>query len=379
MEHGFTYNGYWYIPIAIFLALSCSFMFYHLFRKKTRGASTFIAPLLIWLCICTLIALYLKGASYLIIPVYFGLLQLLIMIRVEQPNRILMVLLSAPSIFFLLTLIYSLPVALGLKMLFVTAILTSLLFLFFLPVFTYFRKLKLFAVLCFLTFNILVFIAHFYHDFNNERPKPNSLVYLVDIDNKTATWYSYDEMIDPWTSNFFGKNAEETTNGASNFSSKYGSNFTYSSKAPLIHLKQPYIELKKKQTDSSQNQWYSLKIAPNRTVNRLELYETRNVDFQDFRVNSLEAEDIYLGENRFHMFTRRWRERLLTYYADNMDTLRIEFSIKQDDRPEFVLYESAYDLLDQEQLEVPSREDHMIPRPFVLNDATILKKTIKLN
>ncbi|MUP45294.1 M20/M25/M40 family metallo-hydrolase [Gramella sp. BOM4] len=379
MEHGFTYNGYWYIPIAIFLALSCCFIFYHLVRKKTRAASVMIAPLLLWLSICTILAMYLKGASYLIIPVYFALLHLFIMIRVEHPNRILMVLLSSPAIFVLLTLIYSLPVALGLKMLFVTGMLTSLLFLFFLPVFTYFRKLKLFAILSFLIFNILVFIAHFYNDFNTERPKPNSLVYLKDLDTNTANWYSYDGMIDEWTAKYFGKDPVKSSNGESNFSSKYGSNFTYRSEAPNIELPEPYIQLQKEQTDSLQKQWYSLKIAPNRKVNRMELYETRNIDFEDFRVNSLEAGDVYLGENRFHMFRKRWRERLLTYYPDNRDTLRIEFSIEKGDKPEFVLYESAYDLFENKELNVPERTNEMIPRPFVLNDATILKKTIKLN
>ncbi len=379
MEHGFTYNGYWYIGVAIFLALTVSFMIYHVFRKKTKAASAFVAPLLLWLVICSLIAVYLKGASYFIIPVYFGLLQFFIMIRQKNPNRILMALLSGPAIFILLPFIWSLPVALGLKMLFVTAILASLLFVLFLPVFTYFKKLKLFAVLCFLIFNVLVFIAHFYNDFSPERPKPNSLVYLKDLDEKTTYWYSYDEMIDEWTSEFFGEDPVMSSNTESSFSSKYGSNFTLKAKAPDIQITEPSILLESKGLDSLGNKSYSLKIAPNRSINRMELFELRDVDFKEFKVNGLEAEDIYLGENAFHMFTRRWKERLLTYHADNRDTLRIEFTIEKGDTPEFVLYESAYDLLENEQLDVPERSDEMIPRPFVLNDAIILKKTISLN
>ena len=121
MEHGFTYNGYWYITIAIFLSLAVCFIIYHLLRRSLRTASVFVAPLVIWLGICALLSVYLKGASYFIIPVYFGLLQLFIMIRQEKPNRILMVLLSCPAIFILMPFIWSLPVALGLKMLFATA------------------------------------------------------------------------------------------------------------------------------------------------------------------------------------------------------------------------------------------------------------------
>lgn len=378
MEHGFTYNGYWYIAVAVFLALSVSFMVYHAFRKKVKGASAFIAPLFIWLLICSLVAVYLKGASYFIVPIYFGLLQLFVMIRQKNPNRLLMTLLSAPSIFILLPFIWSLPVALGLKMLFVASILVCLLFVLFIPVFTYFRQLKSFAILCFLIFNILIFTAHFYSDFNSDRPKPNSLVYMKNIDNGTATWYSYDELIDDWTAGFFGQDPVLRSNTESNFSSKYGSAFKFRNEAPLISVPEPGIVLERMGTDSLKNEMYSLKIAPNRPINRMELYETRDVDFKKFKVNGLEAEDIYLGEQAFHMFNRRWKERLLTYYAANQDTLRIEFSIGKEDRPEFVLYESAYNLIGNEELKVPERPEGMIPRPFVLNDAIILKKTISI-
>ncbi|MDR5591538.1 M20/M25/M40 family metallo-hydrolase [Christiangramia sediminicola] len=378
MEHGFTYNGYTYIAVSVFLALSVCFMTYHLLRKSLRTASVFVAPLTIWLVICALVAVYLKGAAYFIIPVYFGLLQLFVMIRQENPKRILMVLLSCPAIFILLPFIWSLPVALGLKMLFVTAILVSLLFFLFLPLFGYFRRLKSFAVLCFLIFNVLIFVAHYYSDFSIERPKPNSLVYLQDLDEKTSKWYSYDKMPDEWTSEFFGEDPEVNSHTESNFSSKYGSSFSYKSEAPFIDIPQPGISIENKGLDSLNNQRYSVKIAPNREINRMEIYETKDVDFKSFQVNGLEADDVYLGENAFHMFTRRWRERLLTYYASNQDTLRLEFSVEKGELPEFVLYESAYDLIGNKELKVKERPEGMMPRPFVLNDATILKKTIRI-
>ncbi len=378
MEQGFTYNGYWYIAIAIFLALSISFFIYHAFRKKAKAPALFIAPLFIWLVICALIASYLPGASYFIIPVYFGLLQLFIMIRLERPNRIIMALLCYPSIFILTTFLWTLPVALGLKMLFLTSILTVLLFYFALPVFGYFRRLKSFGILCFLIFNILLIIAHFNSDFNTKRPKPNSLVYLKDLDTDGANWYSYDKMPDEWLSQFFGEDPALRSSTEANFSSKYSSRFTYSSDAPEASIPEPSIMIEKLDEDSLQYPKYSIKIAPRRKINRIEIFEYNDIDFQSFEVNGLEAEDLYLGENPFHMFTRRYKERLLTYYASSQDTLRIEFSIKPSDKPEFVIYESAYDLFDNKHIKVPERHDGMIPKPFVLNDATILKKTFSI-
>lgn len=259
-----------------------------------------------------------------------------------------------------------------------TAILVSLLYFLFLPLFGYFRRLKSFAVLCFLVFNVLIFVAHFYSDFSSERPKPNSLVYLQDLDEDTSTWYSYDEVVDDWTNEYFGKDPIVNSNTESNFSSKYGSNFTFRAEAPSIDIPVPGIIIENTGIDSLNNKSYTLKIAPNRQINRMELYETKDVDFKEFKVNGLEADEVYLGENAFHMFKRRWRERLLTYYASNQDTLRIEFSIEKGEIPEFVLYESAYDLIGNKDLKVKERPGGMIPRPFVLNDATILKKTIRI-
>jgi len=378
MEQGFTYNGYWYIATAIFLSLGVCFIVYHLLRKSLRTASVFIAPLILWLSLCALLSVYLEGAAYFTIPVYFGLLQLFIMIRQKEPNRILMAVLSSPAIFILLPFIWSLPVALGLNMLFVTAILVSLLFFLFLPLFGYFRRLKAFALLCLLLFNVLIFVAHYYSDFSPDRPKPNSLVYLKDMDQNTSHWYSYDGIIDEWTSEYFGENPIESSNTESNFSSKYGSGFTFKAEAPSIEIPEPSVIIQKTATDSAQNQSYSIKIAPNRKFNRLEIYEIKDVDFKEFKVNGLEADKVYLGDNAFHMFKRRWRERLLTYYASNLDTLRIEFSIEKGDLPEFVLYESSYDLIENKNLKVKDRPKGMIPRPFVLNDATILKKTFTI-
>ena len=379
MEQGFTYNGYWYIAISIFLSLLVCFAIYHLLRRSLRTASVLVAPLTVWLIICALIAVYLKGASYFIIPVYFGLLQLFVMVRQEKPNRILMVLLSCPAVFILLPFIWSLPVALGLKMLFITAILVSLLFTLFLPLFGFFRRLKSFAVICFLIFNVLLVVAHFYSDFNEDRPKPNSLVYLQDLDENSAYWYSYDNMIDEWNSEFFDEQTSGGSSTESTFSSKYSSGFRLKAEAPLVNIPEPGIIIEDRGIDSLNNRIFMLKISPNRQVNKMEIFETKDVDFEDFKVNGLEADDIYLVENKFHMFKRRWKERLLTYNVSNQDTLRIEFSFKKGDQPEFVLYEAAYDLIGNEQLKVKERPAGMIPRPFVLNDVTILKKTIRLN
>ncbi|WP_081210390.1 M20/M25/M40 family metallo-hydrolase [Salegentibacter sediminis] len=375
MEQGFTYNGYYYIAAFLFLSLTVAFFTYHRYHKNTNKASLLVFPLFFWILLCSLLAFYLKGAAYFIIPVYFGLLQLFVMIRQEKPNNLLMAFLSLPAIAIFLPLLVQFPVALGLKILFASALLCFLLFTLMLPVFAYFKRKKALAVLSFLIFNILFFTAHFKSKFDEESPKPNSLVYLFDADENTAHWRSYDEMPDEWTENFFGKEPVIIPSNEKTFSSKYGSNFTWRAEAPSINLEAPAILFDSLGT-TDEITHYSLKIAPNRKIHRLELFADRSMDFEKFTVNGLQADDTRLGDNKFNVHTRRWHDRLLTWHVSGRDTLRLEFSLESDKKPAFTLYESSFDLLENQELNVPKRSESMIPRPFVVNDAVIFKKTI---
>ncbi|UAB85446.1 M20/M25/M40 family metallo-hydrolase [Zunongwangia sp. SCSIO 43204] len=378
MLHGFTYNGYSYITAAILLSLTVAFFVYHKFYSEEHTASQFVAPLFFWILICSLLAFGLKGAAYFIIPAYFGIIQLFLMLRQKQPNLILNTVFSLPALFILFPFIQMFPVALGLKILFVAAILSILLFTLFLPVFGYFSKKDLLAVLLFIGFNVFMFYAHFTSEFTSEKPKPNSLVYLFDADEDKANWFSYDSMIDEWTAQYFGEEPVKLNNIEAKFSSKYNSGFTWRSDAPTVNIDAPGIILQK--IDSTTNEFqYSLKIAPNRDAKRMEIYTENLTDFSKFEVNGRTPEDVKLGEESFNMFTRRWRNRLLSYYISSKDTLRMNFSLDKSKSAEFILYESSYDLLENEELNVPKRAENMMPKPFVLNDAVIYKKKIKLN
>ena len=370
IEQGFPYNGYYYIGAAVFLTLSICFFIYSIFRKnEEEKASIFVFPLFFWLLISSFVAFYLKGASYFIIPGIFAVIQLFLMIRFKRPNLFLMLLFSIPSLLLILPFVTGFPVALGLKILFVAAILVTLLFCLLLPLFQYFSGKKTLAFLCFLAFNIFFIAAHFKSDFTSERPKPDSLVYLQNTGTNKAWWYSYDKVIDSWTQAYFGKQPKETTGKTEEFSSKYGSNFTWKAKAPIVDIEKPGVIFKKN------GSWYSLKIAPNRPINRMDIYADENRNFEAFEVNGLKADSVQLGNSKFHIFKKRWDSRLLTYYASNVDTLRIKFKI-EGKVPDFVLYESSNDLLNNKKLNVLPRNNKQIPRPFVLNDAVILKKTI---
>ncbi len=378
MEHGFTYNGYWYIAAMLFLSLTLIFIVYHKFGEPERQAGYMVFPLFFWFIVCGLMAFILPGAGYFIIPAIFAVIQLALMVRQESPNPYLMLLLSLPALIILLPFITQFPVALGLKMMFSSAILLTFLFMLFLPVFGYFRHKKALGLLCFVIFNVLFITAHFKSSFSEDRQKPNSLVYLFNADDQSASWNSYDGMVDDWTRNYFGDDPQIIQDPKTSFESKYRSNFTYKAAAPIIQIEEPEIFFTQtgKLDSITKIASYSLKIAPNRKVNRMEIFADRNINFEEFTVNGLKADSVGLGVQNFHVFTKRWHNRLLTYHAANRDTLRIEFQIDPEKLPVFTLYEASYDLLENELLNVPARDEKMIPRPFVLNDAVIIKKTI---
>ncbi len=378
MLNGFTYNGYSYIYGSIFLSISICLIIYKKLSHREDGSGMFVFPIFFWLLICTATAIHLKGAAYFVIPAFFAIIQLWVMLRQKMPNPFLMLLLSLPALVILLPFIDSFPVALGLKILYVAGILTVLLFSLFLPVFGSFKGKRPLSLLFFIISMIFFIIAHFKADYNEVRPRPDSLVYLFNADETTASWNSYDLELDDWNNKYFKENTNAEANDV-NFESKYGSGFQHTAKAPLIKVPVPGISYKKNTSqDSAQNLTsYTIKIAPNRRINRIELYLDKEYNFEEFEVNDLTADWYLAKDNNYNVFKSRWSNRLLTYHAANGDSLIINFTTKNKVAPEIVMYESSYDLLENEALKVKPRDSEKMPKPFVLNDAVIVKKTIK--
>lgn len=375
MEQGFTYNGYFYIAAVIFLSLTICFYTYRRFQKGNNPQHLFVAPLFFWLFISTMAAVYLKGAAYFVIPVFFGLLQFYVLLRQQKPNLLLLSMLSLPAIFILLPFVVGFPVALGLKMLPLAAVLLVFLWVLLWPIFGFYKKNQTLGFLCFLTFIVFFILAHFKSDFNEKRPKPNSLVYLFDADHHTATWNTYDKLTDSWTGRFL-EDSSQPKNVRVLFSSKYNTGFSKSAKAPLTTIPEPFIQKRDLGKNSTGFTTYQVKIVPNRDVNRIEIFTEDFVAFNDFKLNGLSAKGLTSDEDPLHVFKKRWSKRLISYYPVNRDTLHLEFSIKEQEIPDLILYEASHDLLENEELKVGPREKTMIPRPFVLNDAIVVKKTI---
>lgn len=379
MLHGFTYNGHTYIWTFVWLTLGVCFYVYHKVFKVKNRSSLLIAPLFFWILICALFAFKLKGASFFIIPVFFALLSLFVMIRYGKGKEVrlsLITLLSFPVLFIMTPFIKMFPVGLGLNMLFVSAFFVVLIFGMLIPVFGTFKHKNRWSYLFFFFAFITFISAHFNSDFTKDTPKPNSLLYVLDQDNQSATWATYDDTLDDWTRNFLGDDPNDASlNPQNTFGSKYKSGFTFTKSAPLKSLLYPEVEIYD-DTIIGEDRQFKISIRPQRKVNRIELFSADINLFKSFTLNGVDAFRIK-GDK--YVFTNRNNNRLFAYHVADDEPLDLIVTVPKDQKTKFELYEASFDLLENKQFTVPKRAKNMMPKPFVLNDAIIVKKTITID
>ncbi len=374
IQQGFSYNGHAYIAGFVALALAILWTVYHLFDKKENRLSLVVAPLVIWLLICTVLAVIFKGASYFIIPVLFLEIAFGLQLR-KRTSTWLLLLCGIPAIFILTPLVVYVPVALGMHLVYGGLVLTALLFGL-LPILNSFDKKYILAMLAFLVGVFFFVKAHMHSSFSEKNPKPNSLVYLLDEETHTASWNTYDHILDSWTKPYF-KNAERASEPKQIIPSKYGDGFTYTNSAPLKPIPTAQVEVNK-DTLSKGKIRYTLAITPQRTLNSLVLYGTGIKNISAFKANQLPINNIQRQVTKIREAVKGLGTRLLTYYPIDKGTLHVEFELPQGHTARLQLFGASYNLLHNPWIEVSPRDSTMIPRPFVLNDAVVVKQTIVL-
>jgi len=116
---------------------------------------------------------------------------------------------------------------------------------------------------------------------------------------------------------------------------------------------------------------YRIKITPNRHVNRYDIFVKNDTQLHNLKANGAHAVD--LKTNIINLKSNK----LLSYYVVDNLPLELEFSINTKDKLELELLESSFDLMTNPQFSVAKRKAWMIPTPFVLNDAVVIKEKIK--
>ena len=368
---GFTYNGHDYIYAFVCLSLAVCFLFYQNNGKRNPEMSQMIVPLFVWLLINAAIVFKLQGASFLVIPVIFSTLMLGFYVLTQRSGWLLNCLLAIPTLIILVPFIQMFPIGLGLKILVGSSILTVLSFTLLLPIFGSFAKKGIWAI-PFILLGIAFFIkAHLASGYTAQNAKPNSLVYILDGDANKANWATYDTNLDDWTKTYLGTNPKNgSALNLNKLYSKYGSQYTFMADAPLQNIPRPTIEFLRDTIKGNQH-LYKIRITPNRNINRYDIFVNSNLQINNFRSNGVKSIDFESN------ISSKTAGKLLTYYVVDNFPLEMEFSISKNAKLDLTLVESSFDLLSNSAVKVTPRKSGMIPTPFVLNDAVIIKQVIK--
>jgi hypothetical protein len=108
-------------------------------------------------------------------------------------------------------------------------------------------------------------------------------------------------------------------------------------------------------------------ITPQRPVNRLEIF-TNTVRIHKGSINGIPISEYYLKNRR--------SVRLATHYISNNESTTLQLWMSKEAELVVTFYEASNDLMEHPSFSIPPRTPELIPMPFVLNDAVIIKKTV---
>ena len=378
--HGFTYNGYQYIIAFSFLNFWIVFRIYQSFFLKHKGVDLLVAPLFFWIILNFLIFIYLKGAAYFIVPVYLALLILGLLIFLKNNKSLkvfLATLLSVPLVYIFAPQLRMFPVGLGLSNLFITGIFIVLMFGLLVPVFKSISSNKYYIKAIGSCSFLFFLMASFNSDYNVNNRKPNSIVFINDIDKNESYWATYDNVLDDFTQQFFEDYIGQDNLNDKAFFSKYNTSYFFTGREFYKHYNKtanrsikPSNIVKVRDSVGDDLRYITLIIKPQRLINKFSLYSDEPISFENIGIQNV---FVNKGDE-----LKSIRNLFTYYYTPYDDNLKIDLVINKEIKPSLQILETSFDLLSNTLFDIKPRSEHMMAMPFVTNDAVISKQKINL-
>ena len=373
---GFTYNGYYYIAFFVALTLAICFWFYKKYFKNYTSQDLLIAPLVFWILANVGVIFFLKGAAFFIFPVIVLLIILtgLIFSKNKRSYLLYFTLLTVPILLVFSPFIQMFPVGLGMKMVVISSVFTVLLFGLLVPIFYEYKNHRNFANLFLFVAVMAIISAMLQSSYSKDRKKPNSVLYVFDIDKNEAYWTTYNLEIDDFMKQFLGENPTKGNFESLTTASKYKTKITYHKKTAVKDFLKPTISIISDTSINAERKIH-LKILSNRNADKIELLTKVPVKFKSFKIND---EFLKKGPNRKYVFEIN-NGTIMSYFRTyESEPIEIEFVVDNQQILNFDVLEIKFDLFSNPQFKIEPRSEIMMPMPFVLNDATILKTNLKL-
>ena len=100
----------------------------------------------------------------------------------------------------------------------------------------------------------------------------------------------------------------------------------------------------------------------------IQLYVDKETIFNSLAFNGVSIKN-KLSYNKLN-------NRLLTYYVSESDSLEVSYETTINYNPTFTVLEYSFDLSDNPWVKIKKRPEVMMPKPFVFNDAIVIKQII---
>jgi hypothetical protein len=378
IPQNFTYNGHWIIATFVSLTLAATLAIYQGFSRYCSANNRYVAPIILWLLLNLFVAIVLPGAGFLILPIYFALALLYIKVLSRCPENtsatgsMFALVLSLPTAIIFAPFIPAFVIGLGLNALFIGTILACLLIVIVLPVLlenSHSIGIKYLAVVLAVIFFA---VSAFQSTYSADRKKPNSINYILDIDEGRAFWISSNRSVDGFTKQFFTAPDRTGPWDKSIYPESGRSPVRQYQKAKVLPLASATVVVEKDSVVGAQRH-ISLRISPNRATNLLRLYTFENILIKRMSVNG----HVYRKNNQ--LVEKAIKPGFFFGYdlSQPFESIVVEFTVASSDPLSIKLYESAFDIFDTFD-EIEPRGDLYMPEPFMLNDATIIGQNVKV-
>lgn len=364
---GYPYFGYGYVLSILLIAMVSPFVIYGN-RHKLLKVETALPGALIWLVIFSILSIKLPGASYLLLPVIFSFVMMLLIQFNEKIGTSLAVIFAAAGILFVSLLLTLLPVALGLKSTWIAGLLLTWCLTMYAPMMANHHK-RYSWLLLLIPFTFFSWINS-NDNITEDKPLPTSLTYLFDADENKGWFYSFDHIDHEWNTRFLNEPTDTETRESFIDKHKQAVRKLQPAHTP-IHIqsaKMTVVEDKLNNNPSQKNIIYQ----GHGNSSLVQIYSNTDITIEQMSIN---------GRYTINKSPVKIRKgsRLIEYHLDGKKELNMNITLADGDVFDWQVISHQFDLLSNPKFNIAERPLNQIPKPFVLTDNTVVSQRFQVN
>jgi hypothetical protein len=368
-----TYNSVFYLAGFSAVGVALAVALFLGFRRRASAAELAVVPLLLGVLLALGLALTMPGGSYLFAwPVAGGLaalsLTLLGEARLTAVRALALALLGVPALVVLPPMMRFLQEALTMGMVAGSVALLVVLLGLLLPQLDAVGRLWRWTMPLVLAAGLGAFMAAtLTAGAAEQRPRPNSVLYLLDADAQAASWVSYDHEPDAFTRQFLGDAPARGPLDAYRLTSAFVPRVLHAP-APVLDLAPPSVEVLAEEAVPAGRRLRLRIVGAQRSERVALLLEQPGVAIAD-----VELEGRSLAGHRVD-----WRGTVLLYFAPPADGFEIAFTVASPEPVAFRIVDTVHALPTVPGTAFRPRAPEMMSKPFVPTDATIVQRVVRL-